>query len=650
MSTTEPHATFRVRDVVLDVGAYELRRDGRAVRLERQPMDLLILLVERRGQLVTRSEIADALWGKDVFVDVETGVHTAIRKIRQALRDPVDAPVYIETVPGKGYRFIAPVDALTPDPTPSVEAASGPAVAAITNAPQALPARETLPPAASPRAWASRATIVEAIVLGLVVLAGIAAWTWHRSAVSAPAGRIVIAVLPFENISRDPDSDYLAAGLAEDTIVSLGRIDAEHVSVIARTTMLAYRGTTKSLSDIGRELGVDYVVEASLRAESDSVRITSRLVRTIDQVQIWSESFDKTRGRVLDVQQELSQRIADQVRAHLSPARGSTPPRQPTGNAEAYDQFLRGRDFLNQRNPEAMRRAIEAFDRATTLDPAYALAWANLALAHSARTVNGDVDPRVVLPIARAAAARALSEDMGLAEAHRAVGTVNWLLDWKWEAAEASFRRAVELDPNSWQAHQSLGHMLSQSGRHAEAEPLMRRARELDPLNAIAFALSSQVAFQARDVTGALGLATRAIALNRGLWFGQQMAGQAQEQLGQSDAAIELLLGAARLSGQNSKPVSLRGYILARTGRTAEARAVLASLEEASRERYVPPYAMALVHAGLGDATAVFDWLERAYTVGDMHLIYITVDPKWDPFRTDPRFVSLLTRCGFAAP
>lgn len=650
MSSPEPRATFRIRDVVLDVAAYELRRNGRAVRLERQPMDLLILLVERRGQLVSRGEIVDALWGKDIFVDVETGVHTAIRKIRQALRDPADAPVFVETVPGKGYRFIGPVAVEPFESAHPVAVVPEAAAAPVEDATPAPSPRAEGPMAPASAGWARRVSVVAAILLAAAALVGVVGWSWRRSTAPEAPMRLVVAVLPFENISRDPDSGYLADGLAEDTIGALGRIDPDHVSVIGRTSMLSYRGTTKSLAEIGRELGVDYLVESTLRVEGDSVRITSRLVRALDQVQIWSESFDKTRGSVLDVQQELSQRIAEQVRARLSPARAEALARQQTGNAEAYDQFLRGRDFLNQRNPEAMRLAIAAFERATVLDPAYARAWAGLSIAHTARAINSDADPRVALPIAREAAVRAVRVDPGLSEAQHALGTVNWQLEWNWAAAEGAFRRAAELDPNSSFTHQSLGHLLSQAGRHAEAEPEMRLARKLDPLNAVPHAMSSQVAFQGRDPRAALEFARRAIELNRGLWFGYQMLGQGLAQLGQIDTALKALSSAIGLSGRNSKPVSLEGYVLARAGRTAEARAVLALLEAESRERYVPPYAMALVHAGLGDDAATFDWLERAFAVRDVHLMYLTVDPKWDRLSADPRFVALLARCRFTPP
>ena len=255
-------------------------------------------------------------------------------------------------------------------------------------------------------------------------------------------------MLPFDNLNRDAEIDYLASGLTEDTIVSLGRIDPERVSVIGRTSIIVYKGTTKSLAEIGRELGTDYLVESSLRAESSHLRITARLVRVRDQVQIWSDSFDRNTGSILGLQQEISSAIAEQVRTRLSPYRQRTLARRHTQNAEAYDFFLRGRHFLDQRTPAAMQRAIESFERATIADPTYALAWANLAMAYGSSPLNSDVDPRRVSPHVRAAAVRAVAANPDLAEAQHALGHVDWVFEWDWPAAEAAFRRAIELDPS----------------------------------------------------------------------------------------------------------------------------------------------------------------------------------------------------------
>ena len=624
--------TVRFQDFVLNVAAYELRRDGRRVRLERQPMELLILLVARRGQLVSRSEIVDTLWGQEVFVDIENGVNTAVRKLRQALRDAPESPTFIETVPGKGYRFIAAVEVL-PDATPAEPAPAGAAVVV----PEPVVAGR-----------AARAHVPVRLVWGILtvaVLMAILLWAWKRPVESGT--RVTIAVLPFDNLNGDPETEYLASGLTEDTILSLGRIDPERVSVIGRTTMTSYAGTTKSLAEIGRELGSDYVVESSLRAESSHVRITARLIRVRDQVQVWSDSFDRNTSSVLSLQQEISGAIAEQVRTRLPPDRQRALARRHTQNAEAYDLFLRGRQFLNRRTPDAMPRAIEFFQRATLADPTYSVAWANLALAYGSSPINSDVDPRTVSQLTRDAASRAVAANPDVAEAQHALGHVNWAFEWNWPAAEAAFRRAIDLDPSYSMVHLVLAHLLSQEGRHPEAESLMRRGRELDPLNPLPYALSSQVAFQARDYTGALQYANRAIALDQEFWIGHQMRGQALAQLGDDDLALQALAEAARRSGQNSKPLSLKGYILGRAGRTAEARDLLSALETASNQRYVPPYALALLHAGLGDTDAVFASLDRAYAARDVHLMFLTVDAKWDRYRSDKRFADLLARCGF---
>ena len=655
MTPSSSRETFRFGDFALDVPGYQLLRNGRPIRLERQPMDLLILLVERRLQLVSRADIVDRLWGKDVFIGVDTGVHTAISKLRQALRDSADAPVFVETVSGKGYRFIAPVEVIPSVDTlaaqetedaDSVPASSLPVVTAPETAAVAATARPTGADIGSavafPQSW--RVRLISGIVV-VAAVAGLLTWMW-RSA-GNPQSRMTLAVLPFENLSGDPDREYLADGLAEETIVALGQVDPERLHVIGRTSMMAYKRTTKSIAEIGRELDADYLVESSVRAESDRLRITAKLIRVRDQVQVWSESYNREPTSMLGLQQELSAAIAEQIRLRLSSDRLNALARRQTRNAEAYDPYLRGRNFANQRTPLTTKKAIEYFQRATALDPAYALAWSGLSMAYTASLLNGDAAARDVRQPALEAATQAIRADPNLAESQHALGILKWHLDWDWPAAETALRRAVALDPSSAPAHMTLGHVLSQMGRHADAQPAMRRARELDPLSAMAHAFSSQVAFQARDYPAALDHARQTIGVDSEFWIGHAMLGQAYEQLGQNDLALEALTAATRFSGHNSKPMSLRGYVLAKAGRANEARALLTTLETVSLKRYLPPYALALVQAGLGEREAVFDSLEKAYTAHDVHLMFLPVDPKWDAYRADPRFEALLARCGF---
>ena len=637
MTEIPARETLRFREFELNLAAYELRRNGKTVRLERLPMDLLIMLIERRGDLVTRADIVQRLWGPDVFVDVETGVHTAIRKIRQALRDSAETPAFIETVAGKGYRFVAPVETVAngnaaPLPEPAVPSEPAPAARASVE-----PHRKS--------ALLRPALFAVAAVLGLV--AAFAAWRWTRADV--PPSRVILAVLPFENFGGDPERRYLADGLTEETIASLGQMDPERVGVIGRTSIMVYRGNaSKSLAEIGRELNADFLLESSLRTEGGTFRITTKLIRVRDQVQVWSESYDREPTSVLGLQRELSADIADQIRLRLSPERLDALARRQTRNADAYDLYLRGWNFANQRTPATTLKAIDYFERATTLDPGYALAWAGLSQTYSARPINSDTPPLEVAPHARDAAARALQSDPNRAEAQFAMAYVNWAFNWNWTAAESEFRRAMALDASFAFTHITLGHLLSQTGRHDEARVELRRARELDPLNPITHAISSQVEFQARDYAAALEHARRAIAIDSQFWIGHMQQAQALAAMNRTEPALEALVPAGRFSGQNSKTVSLRGFVLAKAGRTDEARDVLATLEATARERYVPPYATALVHAGLGERDAAFAWLDRAYAARDVHLMFLTVDPKWDDYRQDARFIALLSRCGFS--
>lgn len=642
MEMFNPRAVFRFGDFELDLAGYDLRGSGRPIRLERQPMDLLIMLVERRGQLVSREEIVDRLWGTDVFVDVETGVHTAVRKIRRALRDSPEKPVFIETISGKGYRFIAPIEVVAP--ALSSVLADAPRSDDSVDVVRAIPPTEmdVIVPS-QPRA-AKHARIG----IGLLAVAiAVGAITWTLLGRNAPPSHVTIAVLPFENLGGDLDRAYLADGLTEEIIAWLGQVDPDRLSVVSRTSATIAKREAKSLAEIGRELGVDYLLESSIRAESGRVRITAKLIRARDQVQVWSQLYNRELTSMLGLQQELGAAIAEQIQFRLSPERFDALARRQPRNAAAYDLYLRGLTFANQRTPATTQKAIELYQRATALDSGYALAWSELAFTYAARSVNSDVPPLDVTSQARDSAWKAVRANPDLGEAQFASGYVKWMLEWDWPAAETAFRRAIDLDPRYAQAHAVLGHALSQSGRHSEALLAVRRARELDPLNAMTYAYSSQIAFQARDYPTALDHASQAIALDQGLWIGYMMRGQAYEQSGRSELALDALAVAIRFSDSNSKPVALSGYIHAKAGRRDQAHEALATLEALSRRRYVPPYAMALVYGGLGQQDAVFEWLNRAFDVHDVHLIFLPVDPKWDPYRADPRFEALLVRCGF---
>ena len=572
-----PQIAYQFGDFYVCPADKQLLRGGQAVPLAPKAFDTLVVLLESHGRLVEKDVFLKRVWPES-FVE-EVALAHGISQLRKALDDGASGRKFIETVPKRGYRFIAPV---------------------------AVAGRQEVRPG------------------------------------------VTLAVLPFENLGAGSEREYLADGLTEEVIASLGQVDPEALRVIGRTSMMAYKRTTKSLAEIGRELGAGFLVESSIRGERERLRITSRLIRVEDQVQIWSDSYDSERGSVLELQRELSTVIARQVRLRLSPERVDALARRQTHDAEAYDLYLRGRYFWHQLSAATTRRAIEYYTRATELDPDYALAWAGLGDAYSANPISGDGPPFRMGPLAREAVARAVHAEPNLAEVQNALAFLKFWLDWDWLAAERCFRAAIALDPSYALAHRTLGIALSHMGRHAEAGPAASEARRLDPLHAGHHALSAQVAFNARDFPAAVEFARQATVLDPEFWVGHLQLAQACEQLHQSERALEALQLAWRFSGGNSKAIALRGYILARLGRVAQAREVLHTLEAVPPDRYVPPYAIALVHAGLGHREPALEWLERAWDVRDVHLAFLPVDPKWDDFRSSPRFIAVLDRCAFA--
>ncbi len=469
------------------------------------------------------------------------------------------------------------------------------------------------------------------------------------SGAEANGERIIVAVLPFHHLGAENDREYLADGLTEEVIATLGQIDPSHIGVIGRTTMMAYKRTSKTLAEIGKELDAAYLIESSMRSEGGHVRITSNLVRVPDQLQVRSMSYDSEPSSMLQFQREVSVAIGEQVRLRLSPERLTALERRQTNNAEAYDLYLRGRYFWHQLSPQTTRRATEFFSRATSIDPNYALAWSGLADAYATAPINGDASPLVVGGLARTASEKAIRSGPKLAESHTSVGFVKFWIDWEWRAAEAAFRRGLEIDPNYSLAHRLLGIALSHLERHEEAAAAIRRARELDPLMAGHHALSAQIAFAARDYAGAAGFARQSIALDPEFWVGHIQLAQALEQLGEYQKTLDALNDAARLSGGNSKALGIRGYLLAKSGRVHEAHEVVQLLEAAARERYVPQYAWALIHLGLGEYDRALERLVRAVETRDVHISFLYIDPKWDPLRQDQRFKALLERCGCRA-
>lgn len=612
ISTNQP---YRFGEFTLDPDRAALFLGGEELRLRRRTFDVLTYLVRNSGRLVPKQELFEAVWG-DVAVTDDSLVQCLV-EIRKALGAAQDR---VKTVRGRGYLFegAGPLDEES-SPRHEFEL-------------------ERPTPGATPGVW-RRATPYLLVLTAAVLCVGVWVSVYSRT----PPELSTLAVLPFAH-NPEADPSELAGGLHEEVVSALGQIDPTRLRVLSRRSTMAYVLAGKSPVEIGRDLGANYLVEGVIGEHGANWRVTFRVVNTRDQVQVWSETFDRDRSSLRYLQTELSRAVAQQIKLRLSPAQNEALVRRQPRTPQAYEHYLRGRVLWAKPNRAALYAAIDEYRQATTLDPEYALAYAGLADAYSALPITSDVMPREVAGHAREAAKRAVRADGLLAEAHAALGWQEFWFGWNWPAAEASLRRATALDPNYANAHRSLGHVLSNAGRHSEALAEMALARELDPFSPLMHGLSAQVAYNSRDFVAAERHARQSIAIDPNFWgayvnLGQALAGQRR-----FEEALAAVAEGYRLAG-NAKGLTRRGYVLGLMGRRAEAQQLLRDFDQSGRR--VPPYEIAVVNAGLGNANAVFAALETAFAVRDVNLVFLPVDPKMDPFRSDPRFQALLDRCGF---
>lgn len=576
-------ATERVQfgPFVLDVDQYELTCSGKPVRVERIPMDLLILLVRGNGRLIRREEIIEKLWGKALHLDTDNGINTAVRKIRHALGDDSANPKYVETVPGRGYRF-----------RPGT-------------------------------AGGSRATA------------------------EADRPRMMLAVLPFENLSGDPAQEYFSDGLTEEIIMRMGQMSPQRMGVIARTSSMTYKQTSKSVSQIGQELGVDYVLEGSVRREAGRVRITAQLIRVQGQVHLWAEKYDRQLPGILDIHGEIGAAIATQVKLKLMSQEEQRLTTINSRDPEAHDHYLRGRYHYAKFNLHDAQKAVEHFQRATERDPAYVLAYAGLADALTVLPVSGDVPSMEVFPAAKRAIREALRLEPDSAEAHCSDAGVKFWFDWDMKAAEAAARRAIILNENYSLAHFYLAHVLSNAGRHAEALEVIDHALVMDPLSLLLGAMRGQFLYHAGRDSASAEQFKATLEMEPRFWVGQICAAKTYERLGMYSEALAACDQALEYSGGNSEALSLAGYVHAVSGQRTEAEARIQMMLEGRQQRYVPPYNIALVLAGLGETERTLEWLERAFEERDVHMPFL-LDHKWDAIRAKAQFQKLLSRVGLS--
>jgi TolB-like protein/DNA-binding winged helix-turn-helix (wHTH) protein/Tfp pilus assembly protein PilF len=621
----------------LDRTAYELRRSGRALKLERIPMEILLLLLARRGQLLSREEIINQVWGRDVFLDADNSINSAIRKIRRVLKDDPENPAYIQTVTGKGYRFIAVVtEGDVPETSQIAPANPGNETHPIeSGSVSALPAARS----SAKMSWAG------ALVALIVLLAvGVYIVRLRSNSGNAPH-RVMLAVLPFANLSDDREQEYFSDGLTEETITDLGEINPDRLGVIARTSSAAYKHTDKTITQIGRELGVDYVLEGSVRRDNGVARVSAQLIRVKDQVHLWVHTYDREAGGLLALQNELGRAIAQQVRVKLTQSYGSRSPSEYAANPEAYELYLKGRFYMNKRTNPELGESTEYFQRSVDKDPGFALAYAGLADSYLARAIGSQqqFDPK-----AKAAASRALELDDNLAEAHLVLGSVIADFEYDWPGAEREFKRAIELDPNYADAHYRYAwNYLTPLGKSEQAIAEMKKALELDPFSRIDNTIFGCVLFYGRSNGRAQEQFDKAIQLNPDFFVTYYHAAWLYSQIGQYPKAITLLTKGRLLSGDDRAKIAAADEVALRKAFAAEG--ARGFWQQIQKHPDTGEFAMPQIYARLGDKEKALEGLELNYDEREALGTLVNVDPAFDSLRSDPRFQNLVKRMGLAA-
>ncbi|PYO34492.1 MAG: hypothetical protein DMD86_08515 [Candidatus Rokuibacteriota bacterium] len=631
---TTPRRILCFGSFEVDLASGELRRQGLKISLQDQPFRLLALLLDRAGEVVTREELRDELWPADTFVDFDHSLNTAVRKLREALGDSAETPRYVETLARRGYRFVAPL--AEPGPT-----------APLAHSAEADAASASPPPAPRLRSSARRALVIAAVLSSAAL---VAYWVGGRARPRTPPGRrLTLAVLPFDNLSGDADQEYLSDGLTEEMITQLDRLEPDRLRVTARSSTWKYKHADRDIDRLRQELGADYVLEGSLRRAGERVRVTAQLIQAVDQTHVWAETYERDLGDVLVLESDVARAVARAIALKLTPDAQARLASARSVRPESYQDYLRGRYFFNRKTEVALKQALGYFQRAVAADPGYAPAYTGLADCYwslGASATVGGLPPRQTMPEAKAAALKALEIDGTLAEAHSSLAMVHLLYDWDLAASEKEFRRALELDPEYTTAHHWYSHCLIALGRTDESLAESKRALELEPLNLVVGVHLGWHYLYARQYDQAIEQFRKTLELDPAFPQAQRYAAWAYLQKGMRQEAIASLRAALGRLGRNPEVEGELGHALGVAGRRAEALAMLEGLRQLSSTRYVSPYSVALVHAGLGDRDQALAWLEKAYVERSDYMPYLNREPMLDGLRSDPRFAALVRRVG----
>lgn len=633
---------FQFGEFTLDCGKFELSRRGRRLKLERKPLELLVLLVVEHGQIVTREKIANRLWTQEVFVDIEHGVNTAIRKIRQTLGDSPEQPRYVQTISGSGYRFIANVTAIEPAmelpipaPEDSISAASLDTPSAIPLAMPAVPEIAARPVTLTnrPRTRFWGLTLSSVLVVLTIVWISYRFWPFAPRSDSRERHPAIssIAVLPLQNLSGDPTQQYFADGMTDELTTELARIP--HLRVASSTSVRANTGAPRSLPEIARQLDVDAVVEGSIVRSGDRVRITAQLIDAHTDRHLWAQSFEGSASDVLFIQDSVSQQIASQASLVLIP-----PSPRRTVNPSALDAYLRGRYFFHKQD---FPHSLESFKQAIALDPDYASAHAGYASALDAATAYNLGAPEQLMPEALAAAHRAIELDPRNGEAFTELGSVQTIYEWDWTAAEQNLVRGISLDPSNSIAEFKYAVYLEAMDRPQDAVTHMRRALQLDPLSFIINRRLGVALYHNREYDAAIAQLERSAEMERGAGSVEHYLSLSYEQKGDHDKAVQHNL--ARMHADEPQ---------------LDSEALLSVYQQHGWQSYWRAFAHALTTSAFpctiydigvddlrgNDLDHAFESFQHAIDRHCFDITFIRVDPLFDPVRHDPRYTALLRR------
>jgi TolB-like protein/DNA-binding winged helix-turn-helix (wHTH) protein/Flp pilus assembly protein TadD len=626
MSHTTPSAhTVRFGLFELDIGAGELRKRGVRLPLQGLPVQVLNILLESPGHIVTRDELRARLWPADTFVDFDHSLHNAIARLREALGENANNPRFIETLPRRGYRFIGPID---------------PPVIPHTVAPNV---------ASRSRFWRVFAPAVLALVTVPAALVGFNVGGVRSRLFGKPPSAHIdsIAVLPLKNLSDDRQQDYFADGMTEALITDLGKVRA--LRVISRTSVMRYKDTKKPLPEIARELQVDALVEGTVARSGDRLRITANLIQASPERHLWADSYERDLRDVIALQNDVARTIAQQIQVELTPEEHARLSASHTVDPEAYKLYIKGRYFWVKRNRESFNRAMDYFQQAIDRDPTYAAPHSGLAdcyvLFGSSFDVGG-LAPNEVQPKAKAAALRALELDSSLSDAHNSLAYVKLTYDWDWQGAEAEFKRSLELNPGYAHGHHWYAHLLLSSGRRDEALTESNRALELDPVSPIINLHLGWHYLYTRQYDRALDQLAKTLELDPSYALAHWYRGLAYEQKKMYPEALRELGKAKDLLPGNLAVRSDIGHVYAVSGDKVAAERLIAGLKEESVRRYVNQYELALIYVGLNQNDQAFEWLDKAFREHSDQLIYLNVDPRLDSIRSDSRFANFVRLVG----